>query len=575
MVKEATFGRWVCVAVCLATSTSILALDSEPQKLLTNELAQAINLNESNDWPLEPKAPPIIIAVIDDGYVIDHPSLKGFEWVNQQEIINNNSDDDGNGAVDDIFGWDVADADGNVAPPPHRRQDFFHGTFVASVIADLIRAKLGPREKYPIQFMYVKAVSDSSTSMLVSSGYIGVDYAANNGAEIINNSWDGGQLREADSAALNNARSKGVFIVNSIGNFPSQTPSVPASHPAVFGVAGSDLNGVITRSNYGPEADLTAPAIDIVGANAADQTQTIKLSGTSFAAPLVSATAALMKLANRELSASQITSCLHNSANFMDHRNPMIAGKLGAGMLNVDDAIECARDPLTYQFRQLKQTPKGSFGISVSRKVKKKTHSWLIDPVGVYAGLSLLNSVSGKPGKSTVTFSSALDPSSEPLWTGSVSDLPPTLYFDIGQVNVELINSKRSNFKFFSRYQATPIDFEKRYCTDRTLVQEKTIIEDGSGELRYAALSDCEWLIEGRTDHSIVINFTHMDIDSSDTLYVFSGESRRQRDLLTTLTGDSLPARMIIQNGPVLLWFVSNGERQGQGFSASIDWLKK
>src|SRR4051812_46853380 len=67
------------------------------------------------------------IAVLDDGFRLTHAALRNLIWTNPAEIPGNGIDDDGNGYVDDVHGWDVSDDDGNVSPPPDRLQDFYHG----------------------------------------------------------------------------------------------------------------------------------------------------------------------------------------------------------------------------------------------------------------------------------------------------------------------------------------------------------------------------------------------------------------------------------------------------------------
>lgn len=569
MLCDIKLSWYICICLTTVVASKSFALENDG-------IWQSINVGGISDVLIEvdDKQPPIVVAIIDDGFRENHPAIEGFTWVNTQEIANNNSDDDGNSVVDDIAGWDVADGDGDVSPPGYRLVDFYHGTFVASVIADLIRRKLGQLDTYPVQFMYIKAVPDASTNMLVSSGYAGIKYAVENGADIINNSWDGGVLDQQSGEILNSVRAEDIFVVNSVGNFPSPLPSVPASHVAVFGVAGSDASGVITNSNYGSEVDITAPSIDVIGADITDLKKTKVLSGTSFATPMVSATAALMKLANRDISASQIRNCLHNTATLIDYKNPMIAGKIGAGMLNVDGAIECARDHDEFQGKSNRLVPKGSVGKLISSRMKANTYVWNLSPVGVYQNLTLFNSVTGKPRESTLTVTDTISKPEKKLWSGKVSELPPKFSFDVNQAKVTLTTSRRADFEFQANYQFVPIDFEKRYCSERIIVKQTQALEDGSGELNYAALSDCEWLIEGRDNHSVSIDFTALEIDQSDTLHVFSGESRQQTNLLMTVTGNELPPKIMVNQGPVLLWLVSDGENQAQGFSAKVDWVE-
>lgn len=76
----------------------------------------------------------IKVAVVDDGFRLSHQAIKSFIFTNPKEIIGNKIDDDGNGYVDDVHGWDVSDHDNNVNPPATRLKDFYHGTYIASII---------------------------------------------------------------------------------------------------------------------------------------------------------------------------------------------------------------------------------------------------------------------------------------------------------------------------------------------------------------------------------------------------------------------------------------------------------
>nr|MBX2847509.1 CUB domain-containing protein [Acidiferrobacterales bacterium] len=231
-------------------------------------------------------------------------------------------------------------------------------------------------------------------------------------------------------------------------------------------------------------------------------------------------------------------------------------------------------DPNKVQVMSDRFVPKGSIGKHITSRMNSDTYAWNLSPVGVYKNLTLLNSVTGKPRESTVTFIDTLTSPQKLLWTGLVTDLPPKLEFEANQVKVELVTSRRADFEFQANYQFMPIDFEKRYCSERINVDQKQVLEDGSGQLNYAALSDCEWLIAGRDNHSVVIDFTALDISEEDTLHLFSGNTRQQRNLLMTLSGKKIPPSIKVNQGPVLLWFVSDEESQNQGFTAKVAWIK-
>src|SRR5579862_9193949 len=104
---------------------------------------------------------PVVIAIVDDAVRISHRDLAGFIWTNPKEIPGNGIDDDGNGYVDDIHGWDVADDDGDVGAPPGRT-DLYHGTHLAGIVTTIARAAYGDAAPRLVKIMPVKTIADNS-----------------------------------------------------------------------------------------------------------------------------------------------------------------------------------------------------------------------------------------------------------------------------------------------------------------------------------------------------------------------------------------------------------------------------
>ena len=573
-IRQRAWYRKICCPAWLfrylRSMVSVLLIVFTPLVYADNLSKQELALSLDEGWRADLRKP-VIIAIVDDGFLLAHPDIKDFIWKNSAEVANNGLDDDSNGLVDDIHGWDVADGDNNVAPLVDRFNEFNHGTYVASIIVQVIKAKLGARDDYPIKLLPVKAISDNASQLNLKDGYLGIDYALLANADIINNSWDGGRLDSSAGKTLNQARLDDVFVVNSVGNFPVSSVVMPASHPAVFGVANSDKQGVIRHSNYGIETDILAPGTELVGSDISRVDVTMQKTGTSVAAPIVSATVALMKLANPNLTVNGIRDCLLNTAKSVEVRNPMIAGKVGAGLIQIDPAIECAKAPKQYLAQTYHQTPKGSIGKNYKRKDKNRQPvEWHIVPAGVYQGISLKSSISGDLTKTSIEILNLSDVKQPVLWSGNATDFPSDIEFKSSRLKVRLIPNKRKEFDFRLNYAVKPIDFEKRYCSGEAEVRGSTVITDGSGQAKYAGLSDCAWLIKPDANKSLQLEFTEFDIDESDKLYLFAGNSRRQRDLLNSFNGQKLPPRVIIERGAVLLWLVSDSSISGQGFELNV-----
>lgn len=535
-----------------------------------------IDLDQSRLLPLDGAEKTVVLAVIDDGFSVTHPSLRGMVWRNTSEIAFNGIDDDSNGYVDDRTGWDIADMDGELAPPSGRLNEFNHGAYTAALIADIVRAKLGEQIDYPIKLMLVKAVSDQSDNLDLRLGYRGIDYAIQNGASIVSNAWSGGTLEKEHSQILNFALAQDVFVVNSVGNFPSEQASVPAVHPGVFGVAGVDASGrIIDESNYGSEVDLVSIARDISSISLVSQSGQQSQSGTSVAVPAVAATVALMRLVNPRISRNEIRDCLLNTAKQVDTQNQNIAGKLGAGLLQVDAAIDCAKTPVQSLLLEKHVNTKGSIGLSYSPEEKEIVKKWRIEPAAAGQGLVLFNSVSGDASTAFARIFELEGQNKILHWEGAARALPDKLVLDRSVAEIELtIPANSPNFSLKSHYALTPIDLEKQFCSGKEIISENTVIDDGSGSEPYAALTNCKWLVQSKPGQSVRIHFKSFDIDpQSDKIYLFRGDNTEQTSLLVSLTGNESPPKYIVEGGDVLIWLLSDESREAQGFTAEIDWV--
>jgi len=215
-------------------------------------------------WDISTGSDNIVIAVLDSGFAYNHPDFATNVWTNDAEL--NGSaliDDDGNGYVDDFYGWDFIDGDGY---PLDLNQ---HGTHVAGTIAaqgDNAQGTTGvlwDAKIMPVRFLGL--IGDGSTFDAIAA----IKYAYDNGARIINNSWGGGDFSQALKDTIEQYAADALFVF-SAGNSSRDndtTPVYPASYdsPNIISVAASDDNDALAFfSSYGPESvDLVAPGTDI------------------------------------------------------------------------------------------------------------------------------------------------------------------------------------------------------------------------------------------------------------------------------------------------------------------------
>jgi thermitase len=275
------------------------------------------------------------VAALDSGAQNGHPDLKGNIWHNPDEIQGNGKDDDHNGWVDDYYGVNIPKGSGSGT------DDDGHGTHVAGIIAGRgnnatgITGACWSASVMPVRFM--NANGRGSTSDAVT----GLDYAIHEGAKVVNCSFGSTSKSSALEDAVKSAKSKDVLLVVAAGNdgdsIESQ-PEYPASYTEsnILTVAATDASGALASfSNFGSKSvDLAAPGDSIYSTY---PTSTYKyLSGTSMAAPLVSAAAAMLRKQGSGLSYSDIRGLLKGSVD----KDPALSGKTATGgRLNLDRAL--------------------------------------------------------------------------------------------------------------------------------------------------------------------------------------------------------------------------------------------
>jgi len=215
-------------------------------------------------WDITTGSTNVIIAVIDTGVAYNHPDQNENIWVNTAEIAGNGIDDDGNGYIDDIYGWDFIDNDGY--PEDYEG----HGTHVSGTIAAKGNDGIGmvgvmwSAKIMPIRFLGVSGAGD------IGNAVEAITYAVNNGARIINASWGSGGYSLTLYYAIDDAGSKDVLFVAAAGNEGKDSdsfPFYPASFnlPNIISVAATDDDDNLAYfSNYGATSvDLAAPGVDI------------------------------------------------------------------------------------------------------------------------------------------------------------------------------------------------------------------------------------------------------------------------------------------------------------------------
>ena len=566
-------GLFSLPAICAAAATAVvLAIAPAVQAESTSE----------HDWYLEAiqtprieatnkRSDPIIIAVVDDGMRITHQDLTGFVWSNPKEKPNNRIDDDGNGYVDDVYGWDVSDQDNDVGAPAER-PDFYHGTHIASIVTAIAKAAYGEAAADHIQIMPVKSLSDSAPHTYIKSGYQGIRYAIDAGADIIICAWGVGHITAEESAILKEAADKGILVVAASGNLPQELDQFPAAFAAVLAVGSIERDGSKTiNSNYGQFVDISAPGSAIRGASStSDDAYDVK-DGTSFSTAMVATAAALVRLSNPRLTATEIEACLLSSSRPIDITKREFSAKLGAGSLDIEAAVAC--DLLNEQPDEVTQLVH-SKGFMRAPTKSKDAFSWNIQPPGEFSGIRftpMLNS--DQAPKGLVEFRSTDRPDAEVIASYPLDAPPENIYVPgtTAYVTVAMKRNRRGP-DWLLKYEAEPINFSRLYCHDTKRLGTEGIIADGSGPAPYSGNSDCKWQITAPEGKVVRIRFDSLATESqTDLIYFFNGAGTHE-DIMALISGDELPPAFTSWSNEVLIWFVSDDANHGQGWTLSYSF---
>ena len=284
-------------------------------------------------WALNTGNRQVVVAVIDTGVDYTHPDLTNNIWTNPGEIPGNGIDDDGNGFVDDVHGYDFVNNDGNPM------DDNEHGTHCSGTIGAEGNNGIGVAGVcWQVRIMGVKFL-DASGSGSTANAISSVQYATLMGARVMNNSWGGGAYSQALKDAIDAAGAAGSVFVAAAGNSGTDndaTPSYPASYESanIVAVINTDHNDVRSSTScYGlVSVDLGAPGSSILSCQPGGLYQ--KLSGTSMATPHVSGACALLLSANPMLGVSQIKQALLSTVD------PTLPGQcVSGGRLNLARAL--------------------------------------------------------------------------------------------------------------------------------------------------------------------------------------------------------------------------------------------
>ncbi len=302
-----------------------------------------VDIDAVEAWDTITDASDVIVAVIDTGVDYTHPDLATNIWTNPGEIAGNGIDDDGNGYIDDIHGYDFVNNDNDPM------DDHSHGTHVAGTIAAEGNNGQGiVGIAWQAQIMALKFLSGEGVGY-TSDAINAILYAADNGAVISNNSWSSvgaTYVLEQYQAPLKDAieitNQAGHLFVAAAGNDYANNDEGHSNYPAgipltnIISVAATDRNDELADfSNYGEvEVDIAAPGVAIYSTIPGGLYDSF--NGTSMATPHVAGAAALLYATKPDITPQEAKAILMNTADPV----ASLAGKVGnSGRLNLANAL--------------------------------------------------------------------------------------------------------------------------------------------------------------------------------------------------------------------------------------------
>ncbi len=300
-------------------------------------------------WAIEKGNRKVVIAIIDSGIDYKHDDLAPKVWINPGEVPENRLDDDGNGYIDDIYGWDFTDAPNLQAEGDYIGGDnepideTGHGTHVAGIAGAMPDNGIGIAGvawKCPLMAIRAGLSLGGSSRMQDDDSAAAIVYAADNGASVINMSWGSEQRSFVIQNAIDYAYACGVILVAAAGNGQKPQTIFPAAYRKVIAVASTDQNQQrFYQSNFGASIDIGAPGNVILSTQINNQYR--RLTGTSMAAPHVAGVAALMLAKRPGLTQEEVRQILINTAHPIYRANSTQLDEkfVGAGNISAGRAL--------------------------------------------------------------------------------------------------------------------------------------------------------------------------------------------------------------------------------------------
>ena len=504
--------------------------DIAPNDPRYNEQWNLKTMNLPSAWNIEQGKPSVVIAVVDSGIMLQHPELRNQLWQNSGEIADNGVDDDNNGYIDDIVGWDFSDAPTLQGLGDWKDRDNMpddetgHGTQVSGIIAAEANNGVGISGiAWNCKLMTLRAGFRIGGGAFLQNDDIAaaIVYAADNGADVINMSLGDTVNSFLIQDAVEYAYRRGCVLVAAAGNSSEPGSYYPAALENVISVAALDSENQLGSSNFGASIDIAAPGEEILTTDLL-QSYGIK-SGTSMAAAHISGVAALLISANPSCSNDQVYRWTMDSS-----RQLSITNLVGAGLVDAYSALTSHNGLIA------------EITTRISPQIENSEQNNVINIIGSAGGADFLQywldyGISEIPDlwfpigfpQSKPKYNSVLHE-----WdTSSLDEGIYTIRLSVRSKNERIIRNKtvveiRNTLPIISKHEASPWLSGDHY--DSTIIWQTDVLTSGSVEL--FSNTDKQTPVRIGYSESVnrqhLINLSDMGLPSGEYLYRLITQNR-------------------------------------------------
>jgi len=300
-------------------------------------------------WAIEKGDRNVVIAIIDSGIDYRHDDLAPKAWINPGEVPENGLDDDGNGYIDDVYGWDFTDAPNLQAEGDYLEGDnepideSGHGTHVAGIAGAMPDNGIGVAGvawECPLMAIRAGLSLGGSSRLQDDDSAAAIVYTVDNGASVVNMSWGSERRSFVIQDAIDYAYARGAVLVAAAGNSQKPTAIFPAAYRKVIAVASTEQNQQrFYQSNFGASIDIGAPG-NVILSTQIDNRYRL-LTGTSMASPHVAGVAALILAKRPALTHEEVRHILIRTADpvYQEDSDALDEKFVGAGTVNAERAL--------------------------------------------------------------------------------------------------------------------------------------------------------------------------------------------------------------------------------------------